>query len=147
VAGGRAAGLEVVGGAMRVAEVLLLAAEALGVPAAVAAGLRLDARELRGEDTLVEAGVGASGAEELWVRVLVAGGMPTEEENGLVGALDELHLQVSDFVLVLDLTVQQERAASSLVHPVTAEVMLLIACHCTSLTFFASDQCTLSRLA
>ena len=62
-------------GATRMAEVLRLAAEALGVPAAVGAALRLDSRELRGEDTLAQADVPRGGGEvEVWVGQ--AGGMP-----------------------------------------------------------------------
>ncbi len=128
-AGGRESRLEGLGGATRVVEVLRLSAEALGVPAAAGAGLCSGARELRGEDTLLEAGVGAGGAEELWVRVPVAGGMPTMERDGLLGERDALQAQVSDFISELELAAQQERAAAAQVHPVTAEVMLLITRH------------------
>ncbi len=142
-AGGREAGLEGLWGAMRVAEVLRLALEALSVPTVAGAALRLGARELRGEDTLAEAGVGAGagGAEELWVAVGVAGGMPTVEGGGVFGALDALQAQVSGLVSVLDLAPQgtrqsgrreigaigQERAAAAPVFPMTAEVVLFIA--------------------
>jgi hypothetical protein len=125
---GREAQLERLAGDTRVAEALLLAAEALGVPAGVDARLRSDARELRGEDTLGEAGMEAGGAVELWVGE--AGGMmPTVGAGEVLGALDDLQGQVSGFVSVLDLaaTAQQGQADALPVFPVIAEVMLLIA--------------------
>ena len=75
-AGGWEARLEGLAGGTRVAEALRLAAEALGVAPGVEAALRLDTRELRGEETLAEAGVGAGCEVELWVAVGEAGGMP-----------------------------------------------------------------------
>ncbi len=130
-AGEREARLERLAGAT-VADFLRLAAEALGVPAAAGAALRLGARELRGEDTLAEAGVGAGCVEELRVVVGLSGGMPTVEgaqRGGVLGALDALQAQVSGLVSVLDLAVQQERAPAAPVFHVTTEVMLLTACH------------------
>ncbi len=126
-AGEREARLEMLAGAT-VAEFLRLAAEALGVPAAAGAALRLGARVLRGEDTLAEAGVCAGCVEELRVVVGLSGGMPTVE-GGVLGALDALQVQVSGLASVLDLAVQQERAPAAPVFPVTKEVMLLTACH------------------
>ncbi len=139
-AGGREVRLEGLASATRVAEVLQLAAEALCVPAAAGAGLRLGARELRGEDTLAEAGIGAGCVEELWMAVGVAGGMPTVEEGEVFGALDALQVQAS--VSVLDLGMQQERVAADPVYPVTAEVMLLISLHAT-----VSDALTVTNVS
>ena len=79
-AGGREAWVEGLAGAMRVAEVLPLAAAALGVPAAAEAALRVDARVLRGDETLAEAGVPREGGViEVWVTVGEGGGglLPT----------------------------------------------------------------------
>ena len=80
------------------AEVQRLAAEALGVPAGAKAALRLGTRELRGEETLAEAGVGAGGAEELWLAVGVAGGVSEAPEArplvaGLFSGEDSAALQ------------------------------------------------------
>jgi hypothetical protein len=136
-AGGREAWLERLAGATRVAEVLLLAATALGVQAAAEVALRLDTRVLRLEDTLAEAGVVAGGQVDLWVAVREAGGM--------LGAMDALQGQILGFVSVLDLVVQQEQATFS-VNPLTSKVMLLTAGNTTSLVCASSPLASLTRL-
>ena len=74
--GRREARLEGLAGATRVAEALRLAAEALGVPGEAAAVLRLDseARLLRGEETLAEAGLEAGGEVEVSMELGTDGG-------------------------------------------------------------------------
>ena len=98
------------------AEVMRLAAEALGVPASDKAALRLDARVLRGELMLSETGAPREGIEvEVWVGE--AGGVLEEQ-------LDALHEQVSGYVSVLEQAAQQAAAA-----PEIAEVKVLVADH------------------
>ena len=124
-AGGRVARLEGLCGSTRVGEVVRLAGEALGVATSGATGVRLrlrvDTRELREEETLAEAGVGAGGAEEVWVVVGVPGGM----RPGVDGALDALQAQVSGFVSVVQLTdlgeQQEDRSEQERARPVLAE--------------------------
>jgi hypothetical protein len=147
-AGSREMRFEGLGGGTQIAEVrdLLLAAEELGVLARAVMSLRLDARVLRGEETLAEAGVVAGGEVELCLgekggkpgfvhrlRQLLGGSraamsmLEPEEDRAVLGALDVL--RVPGLVSVVDLTAQQQRAAAAPVFPATAEVMLLIACH------------------
>ncbi len=96
-ASGPEARLEGLAGDTRVAEILLLAAKALGVPTAVETALRLDARVLRGQDTLAEAGV-VAGAGQVWVAVGEAGGMPSGcfGFGGQQQAVDELRARVRE---------------------------------------------------
>ena len=123
---GLEARLEGLQGATRVEEVLHLAVEALGLAGSGKTGLRVGARELRGEETLAEVGVGAGGAEELWVGVGLEGGMPTG--GGVLGALDALQAQMSGFVSVLDLAEQQVRAPKDTAPDflMTGEVTLML---------------------
>jgi hypothetical protein len=90
--------LEGLAGATRVAEVLRLGAEALGVPAATEVALRLGSRQLRGDDTLAEAGVPNEEGVVVSVSVGEAGGMP----GGCFGfggqqqVVDDLHARVRE---------------------------------------------------
>jgi hypothetical protein len=96
-AGGREARLEELAGATRVAEVLLLAAEVLGVPAAAGAALQLDARKLRFADSLAEAGLPREGGE-VEVAMGLAGGMPAScfGFGGQQQTVDELRARVKE---------------------------------------------------
>jgi hypothetical protein len=117
-----------------VAEVQRLAAEALGVPAGAKAALRLGTRELRGEETLAEAGVGAGGAEELWLAVGVAGGMMAMAvvEAGGVSEAPEARPLVAGLFSGEDSAALQALADAA-ASPATGQVMLSIPWPCDRL--------------
>jgi hypothetical protein len=122
--GGTVVAVDGLTGVTLVEELLVRAAVMLGVAGEAEVVLRVDSRLLKAEDLLEEAGAVAGGVVEMWLGEW--GGMHGTQED-LVGALDTLQGQLSDFISALDLAKPQEQPVAAC--PSTSQVMFQWQCY------------------